>query len=112
VADGDVGAAYLSVDGARIPLQAGQGLFVEDLADQAEPLVQGEPRPIRDGDACGLLSPVLERVQPHVRQPRHRRSGRIDPDDATLLARAMGLVHGKLGGVRRPLGDGGWQASG
>ena len=92
VPDRDLGASLLPT--ARGSIQAGERLLVEDLADQAEPLVQGQPIPIRNGDAGRLLATMLQRVESHVGHARHRVSGRVGPHHAALLAGPGRVVKG------------------
>jgi hypothetical protein len=90
-----------------VALEARQRLLVEDLAHQAQSLMQAEAGPITGGDAGRLLPAVLKGMQADIREPGHRRTGGMDADHATLLARTVRLVGGQLGGwfgVRRDLG--------
>ena len=89
-----------------VALQPGDRLLVEDLAHQAQPLVQREPRAVAGGDPGRLLAAVLQRVQADVGEAGHWVAWRVDADHAALFARAVGLEDGQrreaLGG-RVPL---------
>src|SRR5207249_3192554 len=50
-----------------LALEAAQVLLVEDLGDEAHVAQHGEAAAVGDGDARGLLSPVLKGEQPEVR---------------------------------------------
>src|SRR4029077_2803231 len=77
VADRDVNGEVLEV------------LLVEDLGDQAHVLVDADALTVGDGDARGLLPPVLERVEPELGEVGDVLAGTVDAEDATLLVEAV-----------------------
>ena len=79
-----------------VVLELGERLLVEDAADQSEPLVQRQARPVADGNPGGLLPAVLQRMEAEVGEARNRAAGCVDADYAALLTRAVGLVDGQL----------------
>ena len=87
-----VGAGRRVADVADRELAAERGdvVLVEDLADEAE-VAAGDDRAadVGRGDARGLLPAVLERVQREKGQPGHLVIGRVDPEDAALVARTV-----------------------
>ena len=93
VADGDVA------------LHGGQGLLIEDLADQAEVLEHKHLRAIGDSDACRLLAAVLKRVQAVVAEFGDVFTRRPDAEYATLFA---GFWIGLLAGHDMAAPRAGW----
>jgi hypothetical protein len=56
--------------------------------------VQAELSAIGDGDAGRLLPAMLEGMEAHVGDLRHRRAGSPHADHAALLARTVWIVDG------------------
>ena len=54
----------------QISMEARQAALVEHLRNEAEIANRRQPSAVADGDACRLLSPVLQCVQPEVAQAR------------------------------------------
>ena len=76
------------------PLQRAQLLLVEDLVDEALVAHGHDAAVLRGGDAGRLLPAVLERVEREVRQPGDVVPGRVDAEDAALVARSVAEVQG------------------
>ena len=102
VPDREVGTGPLTA--SRGSVETGQRLLVEYLADQAESLVERQPRPVRGGNPCRLLAAVLKGMQPDVGQAGHRPSRRVEPHHSALLAGAVGVVQRELRRAQENLG--------
>jgi hypothetical protein len=85
-------------------------VLLEDLRDEAERALRDDVAPVLGGgDARRLLAAVLQREKGEVREPGDVLAGRVDPEDAALVARAVALVEEWLicheeaasGGARR-----------
>ena len=70
----------------QLPRKGLEGLFLENLGDQAHLLVDDEPRPVGDRDTCGFLTPVLEREKGEERETGHIHLGCVDGEHPALLA--------------------------
>ena len=83
----------------EVPAQAAEGGLVEDLADQAEVLVDDDGGAVGHRDPGRLLTAVLEGVQAEIGQLRDLLPRRPDTEDATGV-----LGSGRLGieVVRQP----------
>ncbi len=62
--------------------QAGQDRLVEHLGDQTEVLVDDDRSAVRDRDAGGFLTPVLEGIEGVIGEPGYVLTRCIDTDDA------------------------------
>ena len=62
--------------------EAAELLLVEDLGDETEVAQRGEPAMLRDRDACGFLTSMLQRKEPEIREPGDIAVGRVDAEDA------------------------------
>ena len=70
-----------------------QLVLVEDLADEAEVALGHDVAASRaHGDPRGLLAAVLERVEREVGEPGDVVPGRVDAEDAALVARSVAIV--------------------
>lgn len=71
--------------------ELGQALLGEDLVHQAQVLLHQKGLPVGNGDARGLLAPMLQGEKPEVQKPR-RIQGALAPkaQDPALL---LGLIH-------------------
>jgi hypothetical protein len=70
------------VPNRNLTVQAVQLLLVEDLRHEPEVAQRREPAVLRHGDACRLLTPVLQREETEVRQTRNVAVGSVDAEDA------------------------------
>ena len=70
------------------PCRVAERRLVEDLADQAEVLVDDERTAVADRDAGGLLAAVLQRVEAEVGELGDLLAGRPDAEDAAGVLRA------------------------
>jgi len=73
-------------------LQRAQGRLVENLADQAELLVDHHVGAVADRDPGGLLAAVLQCVEPEVGELADVLVRRPHAEDAALLARALHVL--------------------
>ena len=71
-----------------VALQGGESGLVEDLADQAEVLVDEHERAVADRDAGGFLAAVLQRVEAEVGELGDLLARRPDAEDAARVLRA------------------------
>ena len=85
----------------HLALQRAQLLLVEDLVDEALVAHGHDAAACDDGDAGGLLPAVLERVEREVRQAGDVVAGRVDAEDAALVARSVAGI--EQIGVGKPL---------
>ena len=73
--------------------QRAQVVLLEDLGDEPERALRDDVAAVvGGGDAGRLLAAVLERVEREVREARDVVTGRVDPEDAALVTRAVALV--------------------
>ena len=84
-----------------VALHGRQGLLVENLADQTEVLEHQHLRPVRHGDAGGLLAAVLQRVQPVIGEFGDFLAGRPYAEYTAFFAGRVFLGHWLLGGHGR-----------
>ncbi len=80
---------------ACVPRQAGEGLLVEDLGDEAHLLDDGDLAVVGDGDAGALLAAVLQGVEAEVGEARDVVPRREDAEDAAAVAEMI-VVHGGI----------------
>jgi hypothetical protein len=78
----------------EMALQRRQHLLVEDLAYQPEVFEDDHPAPVGHGDACGLLTAVLQGVEPVVGEVGDVLAGRPHPEHPALLARSRVVGEG------------------
>ncbi len=92
-----------------VALQARERLLIKYLADQAQSLVERQPRAVARGDAGRLLAAVLQGVQADKIEAGDVRSRSLDSDHAALFPRAVWFVRRLLGHgpiIRAPAGAG------
>ena len=82
---GGPGGGVAAVADGDVALQRAQHLLVEDLADQAEVLVDDGAPPVGHGHARRLLPPVLEGVEAVVGEVGDVLARGPDAEDATLF---------------------------
>src|SRR5918997_874601 len=85
--------SVVEVKAPGTPASAARGGLVEDLADQAQVLVDDDRGAVGDGDARRLLAAVLQGVETEVGQLGDLLPRRPDAEDATgvLGSRGMGV---------------------
>ena len=101
---GGAGGGVADVADAQISGEAGEERVVEDLAHQPQALVKMDV--LRgafgggDGDAAGLLSPVLQGAQSPEDGSGHAAAGRVqNAEDAALLPESGSVSGGDGGGA-------------
>ena len=87
VPGGGAGRRVAGVADRKIPVQRGQGGLVEDLADEAEVLVDEDVVAVADRDPGGFLASVLLREEPEVRESRDVLARRPHTEESALLLR-------------------------
>ena len=88
----DAGGRVAHVADRHVALQRAQLLLVEDLVDEALVAHGHDVAALGGGDARRLLAAVLERVEREVGEPGDVVLGRVDAEDAALVARAVAVV--------------------
>ena len=84
---GRPGRGVPRVPDREIAVEGREGGFVEDLAHEAEVLVDEDVAAVGDGDPRRFLAAVLLREQSEVGEARDLVSGCPDPEEATLVLR-------------------------
>ena len=84
-----------------------QRLLVEDLRDEAQvALGHDVPADVGGRDAGRLLAAVLQCEEREVRESGDVVVGTVDPEDATLVARAVAVVQSGVAHLREGSGRG------
>ena len=86
------GGGVAHVPHGHLAAQRPQLLLVEDLRHETEIAHGHDVALVGGGDARRLLAAVLERVQREVREAGDVRLGRVDAEDAALVARTVAEV--------------------
>ena len=95
---GLAGGGVSAVPDGDVALHGRQGLLVENLADQTEVFEHQHLRPVRHGDAGGLLAAVLQRVQPVIGEFGDFLAGRPYTEYTAFFAGRVFLGHWLVGG--------------
>ena len=69
--------------------QRAEDILVEDARKQAHVAMTDDRSAVGDGDACRLLSAMLKRVEPEIREPGHVVPGSVDADDAARFVQRI-----------------------
>ena len=80
-----------------VALEAGQRALVEDLRDQAHVLVDEQAAPVGGGDARGLLTAVLQRIEAEVGELGDLLAGGPDSEDTARVLRSTLVRHQVMG---------------
>jgi hypothetical protein len=89
---GGPGGRVADVAHGHLALQRAKLLLVEDLRDESQVADGHDVAALARRDSRGLLPAVLQRVEGEVGESGDLRSGRVDAEDAALVARSVAMV--------------------